>query len=108
MGGREKPLSGIVIGEPVTIDDSFYRRYQAAEGTPKGGLSLFTSVYYDAGQVYDKIRNLRIRNQVQSWGVGLLFRPQGSFPIGFFFSNPINPKPTDDTERFQFTIRGVF
>lgn len=40
MGGREEPLPGIVIGEPITIDDSFYRRYQAAEGTPKGGLSL--------------------------------------------------------------------
>ena len=92
-------------GEAMVLESLEY--FQPIMVRP-GQLEAYLSVYFDAGQVWDRISSMRFLDQKRAVGIGLLLRPLGSAPLGFYLSHAIDPGPLDETERFQFSLAGFF
>jgi outer membrane protein insertion porin family len=76
--------------------------------TEPGRIDFYLSAFFDAGQVWDRIDDVRFIDQKRSYGLGVLLRPLGSVPIGFYFCKAIGPSPLDSTEKIAFSIAGFF
>ena len=65
------------------------------------------SLFWDVGNVFDGIDYYNSAELRQSVGVSLIWlSPIG--PLSFSLSNPLNDKPSDNTESFQFTLGSAF
>jgi len=65
------------------------------------------SLFWDVGNVFDDIDYYNSAELRQSTGVSLIWlSPIG--PLSFSLSNPLNDKPGDKTESFQFTLGSFF
>jgi len=65
------------------------------------------SLFYDFGTVFAGVDNFDSAERRSSAGISFNWRsPVG--PLSFSFAEPINPKPGDDTQKFQFTIGTLF
>lgn len=65
------------------------------------------SLFWDVGNVFDDIDYYNRAELRQSTGVSLIWlSPIG--PLSFSLSNPLNDKPSDNTESFQFTLGSSF
>ena len=65
------------------------------------------SLFWDVGNVFDDIDYYNSAELRQSTGVSLIWlSPIG--PLSFSLSNPLNDKPSDNTESFQFTLGSFF
>jgi len=65
------------------------------------------SVFYDFGNVYSSVDQFDAAELRSSVGVSFNWRsPVG--PLSFSIADPINPRPGDDTQQFQFTIGTLF
>lgn len=65
------------------------------------------SLFWDIGNVFDEIGNYQSSELRQSTGVSLIWlSPIG--PLSFSLARPLNDKPGDRTEPFQFTLGTLF
>ena len=65
------------------------------------------SLFWDVGNVFDDIDYYNSAELRQSTGMSLIWlSPIG--PLSFSLSNPLNDKPGDSTESFQFTLGSFF
>ncbi len=65
------------------------------------------SLFWDVGNVFDDIGYYNSSELRQSTGLSLIWlSPIG--PLSFSLSNPLNDKPSDSTESFQFTLGSSF
>ncbi len=65
------------------------------------------SLFWDVGNVFDDIGYYNSAELRQSTGLSLIWlSPIG--PLSFSLSNPLNDKPSDSTESFQFTLGSSF
>ena len=65
------------------------------------------SLFWDVGNVFDDIGYYNSAELRQSVGASLIWlSPIG--PLSFSLSNPLNDKPGDSTESFQFTLGSFF
>ncbi len=75
----------------------------------KNDKSVRGSLFFDAGQIYDKGDPLQKDNERIHFSTGLAIAWQS--PIGalkFSYAIPIGSKPTDKTQRFQFQVGTLF
>ncbi len=72
-------------------------------GTAKGDKSMRLSLFADGGMVYGQSENLDLHQLRYSTGLAFnWFSPVG--PLSFSIAKPLNNKPGDQTESFQFTL----
>jgi len=65
------------------------------------------SVFYDFGNVYSDVNQFKTSELRTSIGLSFNWRsPVG--PLSFSLAKPINPRPGDRTQQFQFTIGTLF
>ena len=94
IGGRRKVVGNAELFFPVP-------------GMKAGDQSVRLSVFADAGQIYDNGSQPELESFRYSAGVGLAWNsPIG--PLKFSYGYPLNKKPTDRVQRFQFQIGTVF
>lgn len=94
IGGRRKIIGNAELFFPLP-------------GTKAGDQSVRLSVFADAGQIYDSGFQPEQESFRYSVGVGLAWNsPVG--PLKFSYGVPINPKPTDKIQHFQFQVGTVF
>ncbi len=66
-----------------------------------------TSLFFDAGNVYASSGDFKMNDLRRSIGVSLLWlSPVG--PLSFSLASPLNNRPEDRTESFQFTLGSAF
>lgn len=69
--------------------------------------SLLGFAFFDAGNVYSEGEKLRISELRYSAGIGFSWTsPMG--PMRFSYAYPLNAKPNDKKEQFQFTVGSGF
>jgi outer membrane protein insertion porin family len=69
--------------------------------------SMRLGAFIDGGQVYGLSEKLDLSQLRASAGMSFAWNsPVG--PMKFSFARPLNEKPGDDTQRFQFTLGYVF
>jgi outer membrane protein insertion porin family len=94
IGGRRKIIGNAEVFFPVP-------------GTKPGDQSVRLSVFADAGQIYDSGFQPEQESFRYSVGVGLAWNsPVG--PLKFSYGVPLNPKPSDKIQHFQFQVGTVF
>jgi outer membrane protein insertion porin family len=94
IGGRSKVVANAEVFFPLP-------------GTKAGDQSTRLSVFADAGQIRDAGFQPQLESFRYSVGVGLAWNsPVG--PLKFSYGIPINPKPTDKIQHFQFQVGTVF
>jgi outer membrane protein insertion porin family len=94
IGGRRKVVGNSELFFPMP-------------GMKAGDQSVRLSVFTDAGQIYDNGSQPELESFRYSAGVGLAWNsPIG--PLKFSYGYPLNKKPTDRVQRFQFQIGTVF
>jgi outer membrane protein insertion porin family len=72
-----------------------------------GDQSVRLSVFADAGQIYDNGSQPAFESFRYSAGLGLAWNsPVG--PLKFSYGYPLNKKPGDRLQRFQFQVGTVF
>ncbi|HEV2333369.1 MAG TPA: outer membrane protein assembly factor BamA [Gammaproteobacteria bacterium] len=99
VGGRE-----LVYAQNEFVLPSFNKQDQA-EGTYSAS-SRF-AFFIDAGNVFAYPGDFRVRDLRASWGLAATFlTPLGAMKFSYAF--PMNPKPGDRTERFQFTLGAYY
>jgi outer membrane protein insertion porin family len=99
-GGKEKLVGNVELFYPIL----------------KGDKSVRASVFFDAGQISGiPLANSSVSTNIEpgyqdfrySAGVGLAWNsPIG--PLKFSYGYPLNPKPLDQIQRFQFQVGSVF
>jgi outer membrane protein insertion porin family len=68
---------------------------------------LLGFAFFDAGNVYAEGAKMRLNELRYSVGVGVSWRsPMG--PMKFSLARPLNAKPNDKKEAFQFTVGSSF
>jgi outer membrane protein insertion porin family len=94
IGGRRKIIGNAELFFPLP-------------GTKTGDQSVRLSVFADAGQIYDSGFQPNLESFRYSAGAGLAWNsPVG--PLKFSYGVPLNPKPTDKIQHFQFQVGTVF
>jgi outer membrane protein insertion porin family len=94
IGGRRKVVGNSEVFFPMP-------------GMKAGDQSVRLSVFADAGQIYDNGSQPELESFRYSAGVGLAWNsPIG--PLKFSYGYPLNKKPTDRVQRFQFQVGTVF
>jgi outer membrane protein insertion porin family len=94
IGGRRKIVANAELFFPMP-------------GTKPGDQSVRLSVFADAGQIHDSGFQPGLESFRFSTGVGLAWNsPVG--PLKFSYGIPINKKPGDKVEHFQFQVGTVF
>jgi len=94
IGGRRKIVGNAELFFPMP-------------GMKAGDQSVRLSVFTDAGEIYDNGSQPELESFRYSAGVGLAWNsPIG--PLKFSYGYPLNKKPTDRVQRFQFQVGTVF
>jgi outer membrane protein insertion porin family len=94
IGGRRKIVGNAELFFPMP-------------GTKSGDQSVRMSVFADAGQIYDNGSQPQLESFRYSVGAGLAWNsPVG--PLKFSYGYPLNKKPTDRVQHFQFQVGTVF
>ena len=94
IGGRRKIIGNAELFFPMP-------------GTKAGDQSVRLSVFADAGQIYDNGSQPQNEAFRYSAGLGLAWNsPIG--PLKFSYGYPLNKKPEDRIQRFQFQVGTVF
>ena len=94
IGGRRKIIGNTELFFPMP-------------GTKAGDQSVRLSVFADAGEIYDNGSQPDFESFRFSSGVGLAWNsPVG--PLKFSYGYPLNKKPGDRVQRFQFQVGTVF
>ena len=94
IGGRRKIVGNSELFFPLP-------------GAKAGDQSVRLSVFTDAGQIYDNGTQPQLESFRYSAGAGLAWNsPIG--PLKFSYGVPLNKKPTDRLQRFQFQVGTVF
>jgi outer membrane protein insertion porin family len=94
IGGRRKVVGNAELFFPMP-------------GVKAADQSVRLSVFTDAGQIYDNGTQPELESFRYSAGVGLAWNsPIG--PLKFSYGYPLNKKPTDRLQRFQFQVGTVF
>ena len=94
IGGRRKIIGNAEVFFPLP-------------GTKSGDQSVRLSVFADAGQIYDNGSQPQEESFRFSVGAGLAWNsPVG--PLKFSYGYPLNKKPTDRVQHFQFQVGTVF
>src|SRR5689334_2279599 len=94
IGGRRKVVGNAEVFFPLP-------------GMKSGDQSVRLSVFMDAGQIYDNGSQPDLESFRYSSGLGLAWNsPIG--PLKFSYAYPLNKKPTDRIQRFQFQVGTVF
>jgi len=74
---------------------------------PLGPTGFKLSLFYDLGNVYNDNEEIDFGNLRQDWGVGMLWAsPMG--PLRFELGFPINKKPYEDPQVFNFGVGSVY
>jgi outer membrane protein insertion porin family len=90
IGGSKRVLGNMELLFPVP-------------GAPRDAKSMRMSLFADAGMVYGPKESVDVGQLRYSYGLAFnWFSPIG--PIGFSFAMPVNDKPEDRTEHFQFSL----
>ena len=72
-----------------------------------GSGSYRLALFFDIGNVFGSPGQVRLGNLRESWGLAATFlTPLGA--MKFSYALPINAKPGDQTERFQFTLGAYY
>ena len=72
-----------------------------------GGGAYRLAMFFDIGNAFTSPGQIRYSNLRESWGLAATFlTPLGAMKFSYAF--PINPKPGDQTERFQFTLGAYY
>ncbi|HEX2668424.1 MAG TPA: outer membrane protein assembly factor BamA [Gammaproteobacteria bacterium] len=72
-----------------------------------GSGSYRLAVFFDIGNAFTQPSDVRFKDLRESWGIAATFlTPLGAMKFSYAF--PINPKPGDNTERFQFTLGAYY
>jgi outer membrane protein insertion porin family len=94
IGGRRKIIGNAELFFPMP-------------GMKAADQSVRLSVFADAGQIYDNGSQPELESFRYSAGLGLAWNsPIG--PLKFSYGYPLNKKPTDRVQRFQFQVGTVF
>jgi len=94
IGGRRKIVGNAELFFPMP-------------GMKQGDQSVRLSLFADAGQIYDNGSQPELESFRYSAGAGLAWNsPIG--PLKFSYGYPLNKKPTDRVQRFQFQVGTVF
>ncbi len=94
IGGRRKIIGNTELFFPLP-------------GAKPGDQSVRLSVFADAGEIYDNGSQPAFESFRYSAGVGLAWNsPVG--PLKFSYGYPLNKKPGDRLQRFQFQVGTVF
>jgi outer membrane protein insertion porin family len=94
IGGRRKIVGNAELFFPMP-------------GMKQGDQSVRLSLFADAGQIYDNGSQPELESFRYSAGAGLAWNsPIG--PLKFSYGYPLNKKPTDRIQRFQFQVGTVF
>jgi outer membrane protein insertion porin family len=94
IGGRRKIVANSELFFPVP-------------GMKAADQSVRLSVFTDAGEIYDNGSQPELESFRYSAGLGLAWNsPIG--PLKFSYGYPLNKKPTDRVQRFQFQVGTVF
>ena len=94
IGGRRKIIGNAELFFPMP-------------GTKPGDQSVRMSVFTDAGQIYDTGSQGDLESFKFSAGVGVAWNsPVG--PLKFSYGYPLNKKPGDRVQHFQFQVGTVF
>jgi len=94
IGGRRKIVGNTELFFPLP-------------GAKPGDQSVRLSVFADAGEIYDNGSQPAFESFRYSAGVGLAWNsPVG--PLKFSYGYPLNKKPGDRLQRFQFQVGTVF
>ena len=94
IGGRRKIVGNAELFFPLP-------------GAKAGDQSVRLSLFTDAGQIYDNGTQPELESFRYSAGAGLAWNsPIG--PLKFSYGLPLNKKPTDRVQRFQFQVGTVF
>jgi len=94
IGGRRKIVGNAELFFPMP-------------GTKAGDQSVRMSVFADAGQIYDNGSQPQAESFRYSVGAGLAWNsPVG--PLKFSYGYPVNKKPIDRVQHFQFQVGTVF
>jgi outer membrane protein insertion porin family len=94
IGGRRKVVANAELFFPMP-------------GMKQGDQSVRLSLFADAGQIYDNGSQPELESFRYSAGAGLAWNsPIG--PLKFSYGIPLNKKPTDRVQRFQFQVGTVF
>jgi outer membrane protein insertion porin family len=77
-------------------------------GKDTGGSGSYRlAMFFDIGNVFGGPGDVRLSNLRESWGLAATFlTPLGAMKFSYAF--PINAKPGDQTERFQFTLGAYY
>ncbi|HEX7965942.1 MAG TPA: outer membrane protein assembly factor BamA [Gammaproteobacteria bacterium] len=77
-------------------------------GKDTGGSGSYRlAVFFDIGNAFTQPSDVRFKDLRESWGIAATFlTPLGAMKFSYAF--PINPKPGDKTERFQFTLGAYY
>jgi outer membrane protein insertion porin family len=72
-----------------------------------GGGSYRVAMFFDIGNAFTNFNQINLPNLRESWGLAATFlTPLGAMKFSYAF--PINAKPGDQTERFQFTLGAYY
>jgi outer membrane protein insertion porin family len=90
IGGNRRVLANLELLFPLP-------------GTARDNKSMRMSIFSDGGMVYGQGQNLDLGQLRYSAGIAFnWFSPVG--PLSFSYAIPLNSKPGDHTEAFQFTL----
>ena len=106
--GPRDPNIGLAIGGRTLFyaQNEFVLPNFSKDQSAGSGSSRF-ALFIDTGNVFDQPSDFRFRELRTSWGVAATFlTPLGA--MKFSYALPINAKPGDDTERFQFTLGAYY
>jgi outer membrane protein insertion porin family len=91
LGGRRKIIGNLEAFYPII----------------KGDKAVRASVFFDAGQIYQNGQQSQFESFRYSTGIGLAWSsPIG--PLKFSYAIPLNKKPGDHEQRFQFQAGAAF
>lgn len=72
-----------------------------------GAGSYRVAVFFDVGNTFGNFNQINLPDLRESWGIAATFlTPLGAMKFSYAF--PINAKPGDQTERFQFTLGAYY
>jgi len=106
LGPRD--LGGLAIGGRTLVyaQNEFVLPNFGKDESSGSGSSRF-AFFIDAGNVFATPSDFRFRDLRASWGVAATFlTPLGAMKFSYAF--PMNAKPGDETERFQFTLGAYY
>lgn len=101
LGPRDPAVDQAIGGNRRVLGNAEY--FFPMPGTAADNKSMRVSAFVDAGQVYGPGEKVDLGELRYSAGLAFnWFSPVG--PLSFSYAKPLNSKPGDSTEQFQFTL----